>query len=470
MLKGNLTALLILLVTFSFSQVVLPALFGDNMVLQQKSMVSIWGKDKPNQIIGIASSWNATTATQADDKGNWLVKIKTPEAGGPHTLNIKGSNEIILKEVLIGEVWICSGQSNMEMPLKGFKDQPVNESEQTIAKAANPSIRLFTVGRQPSVTQKDDVSGSWLTVSPETVKDFSAVAYFFGKKIQESINVPIGLIHTSYGASPVEAWMDEQTLSGIKKIELAKEVPKERPQQSPTLLYNGMLHPLQKYSIKGVIWYQGEGNRTNAEEYYTLFSAMIKQWRTQWKQDDLPFYFVQIAPFGNTNAKSNSNSSRAALVREAQLKTMQRIKNTGMVVTLDVGKCNVIHPPEKRLVGERLAYWALAKTYNVKDIEYSGPVLKKVEYDKNGKCIVYFDHSNKGLTSFDKPLSGFEIAGSDKVYYAAKAEIIKGGKLVVSSDSVKDAFSIRYAFEDCPSGSLYNTGGLPASPFSHQKY
>ena len=459
MIKANLTVLLILLVTLSFSQVVLPALFSDNMVLQQKSMASVWGKDKPLQAITVTGNWSTSITTQTDKDGKWQVKIKTPEAGGPYTLTIKGSTEIVLKNVLIGEVWLCSGQSNMEMPLKGFKDQPVNGSEEAIANAANFNIRLFTVGRQVSLTPKDDVSGSWMVANPETVKDFSAVAYFFGKKIHEATKVPIGLINSSYGASTVEAWMDEQTLSGIKKIELAKEVPKESPQRSPTLLYNGMLYPLQGYSIKGFIWYQGEGNRVNADEYYSLFSAMIKQWRTQWKQGDLPFYFVQIAPYNYTNGK-------ISIVREAQLKTMQNVKNTGMAVTLDIGKCDFIHPLEKQIVGERLAYWALAKTYGIDGISYSGPVFRNMKNSREGKVTLYFDYSRNGLTTFGKALSGFEVAGEDNIFHPATAEIKDGKTVVVYSDSVKNPNAVRYAFGNCPEGTLFNEEGLPASPFS----
>lgn len=455
-----LAFVMILFTTVSFSQLQLPSFFGDNMVLQQKSMTSVWGKDVPNSTVVITGSWNERAATNTDKEGNWHVKLATPEAGGPYTLTIYGSEKIVLKNVLIGEVWICSGQSNMEMPVKGNRNQPVNGSDEAIANAKNNNIRLFNVDKKASLVPLNDVSGKWAVTKPQTVKDFSAVAYFFGKALNDSLNVPIGLISVAWGSSKVEAWMDEKTISEFKNIEIEKEIPLEKPQKSPVFIYNGMIHPLQGFTIKGFIWYQGEGNRQNAKEYANLFPAMISQWRNQWGQGDLPFYFVQIAPFGK-----DAKIPVGALLRESQLKTMQKVTNTGMVVTMDIGDCEVIHPPDKKQVGERLAYWALAKSYGMDSISYSGPLYKKMIKAEKGRVILYFDHSDNGLSSFDNPLTGFEVAGMDKVFYPAIAEINDDGTVTVFSKQVKQPEAVRYGFRNCPTGTLFNTQGLPASPF-----
>ncbi|GAA4813991.1 sialate O-acetylesterase [Litoribaculum gwangyangense] len=424
-------------------------------------MTSVWGKDAPNNKVIISGSWNKSVVTNTDREGKWHVKLATPEAGGPYTLTIEGSEKIVLKNVLIGEVWICSGQSNMEMPLKGFKNQPVHGSEEVIANASKNKIRLFNVDRKASLVPLNDVSGKWTVAQPQTAKDFSAVAHFFGKTLHDSLNnVPIGLISVAWGASKVEAWMDEKTITKFKNIEIEKEIPKEKPQRAPVFVYNGMIHPLKGFTIKGFIWYQGEGNRENAKEYADLFPAMIRQWRNQWGHGDLPFYFVQIAPFGK-----ESRIPVGALVRESQLKTLQNVRNTGMAVTMDIGDCEFIHPPNKRQVGERLAYWALSKTYDMKDIIFSGPLYKKMIKTENGKIVLYFDYVDDGLSNFGHPLTGFEVAGRDRVFYPAIAEINEDNTVTVFSELVKQPEAVRYGFKNCPTGTLFNSQGLPASPF-----
>jgi len=430
------------------------------MVIQQKTKASIWGEDTPNTKVVVFSSWEERVETLADNKGKWKVKLTTPQAGGPYTVTIEGSEKVVLKNVLIGEVWICSGQSNMEMPLKGFKNQPIIGSEEAIANAKNNNIRLFNVERKASLIPLNDVSGKWNVAQPQTVQDFSAVAYFFGQKLHDSLNVPIGLISTVWGSSKIEAWMDEKTISEFKNIEIEKEIPLEKPQRSPVFVYNAMIHPLQGFTIKGFIWYQGEGNRQNAKEYADLFPAMIRQWRNQWGQGDLPFYFVQIAPFGK-----ESKIPFGALLRESQAKTLQKVTNTGMVVTMDIGDCEFIHPPDKQPVGERLAFWALAKSYDMDGISYSGPLYKKMIKTENGKVILYFDYSDNGLSDFGNPLTGFEVAGLDRVFYPAMAEINDDGTITVFSNQVKQPEAVRYGFKNCPTGTLFNTQGLPASPF-----
>ncbi|GAB2806814.1 sialate O-acetylesterase family protein [Ferruginibacter profundus] len=456
-----LAACCIVFTTLSFSQTHLPAIFSDNMVLQQQQQVSVWGTDKPYGKIVVTGSWGKNARAVADDRGYWKLKINTPSAGGPYTINIKGSSTVVLKNVLIGEVWLCSGQSNMEMPVKGNFNQPVLGSNEAILNSLNDKIRMFTQRKTSSLTPSYDMNGVWNAASPATTGGFSAAAYFFAKKLQALLGVPVGLVHTSWGASTIESWMDKETLAGFKHIQIPDTLPKTDVNKTPTMMYNSMLHQYIGYTIKGAIWYQGEANRTNAAEYQAMFTGMIASWRRQWQQGDFPFYFVQIAPFGYKD-------TGAAFVREAQMKTMQTVKNTGMAVTLDIGDQVVIHPAQKEAVGNRLAYWALVKDYDIEGIACSGPVYRDMQQTNNGRIKLTFDYSESGLTSFGKPLTDFEIAGDDKVFYPAFATINnndKGANITVWSDSVKKPVSVRYAFKSWVVGSLFNTQGLPASSF-----
>ena len=455
-----LLAVLIFFSNCSFSQTRLPAMFSDNMVLQQQQMVSVWGVDNPNAKITVRGSWGKNATAITDAKGHWKLKLQTPAAGGPYKVVIKGSKEVTLKNVLIGEVWFCSGQSNMEMPVKGYSNQPVIGSNETILNSSNDNIRFLNTPRSASITPLYDVKGEWNAAGPATTGNFSATAYYFAKKLQSVLNVPVGIIQSAWGASTIESWMDKQSLSEFKNKVIPETLPDSLPNRTPTILYNSMLHPYIGYTLKGVLWYQGEANRENASEYRALFTSMISSWRRQWQQGDFPFYFVQIAPFepGKVNA---------AFLREAQLQTMSTVKNTGMAVTMDIGERTVIHPAQKEQVGNRLAYWALAKDYNVKGIAFSGPVFKELQKMANGRLMLTFDYCDQGLTSFGKPLTDFEIAGEDKIFYPAQAMIRndKNGVLVVWSDAVKDPVSVRYAFKNWAEGSLFNTQGLPASSF-----
>ncbi len=455
-------ALLLLIVSKSdlFAQTYLPALFSDNMVLQQQQMVSIWGKDNPRTKISVSGNWGKAATVITGDDGAWKLKLQTPAAGGPYTVVIKGSKIVTLKNVLIGEVWFCSGQSNMEMPVKGNPNQPVIGSNETILNSLNDKIRFLNTPHSVSITPLYDVKGAWKNANPSTTGNFGATAYYFAKKLQSVLGIPIGIIQSAWGSSPVESWMDKQTLSAFPNKIIPEKLPDSFPNKTPTIMYNSMLHPYIGYTIKGVLWYQGEANRDNANEYQSLFSSMIESWRNQWQQGDFPFYFAQIAPFepGKVNA---------AFLREAQLKTMQTVKNTGMAVTMDIGERTVIHPSQKEQVGNRLAYWALAKDYNFQGVSFSGPVYKAMQKTANGKITLTFDYCEQGLTSFGKPLTDFEIAGEDKVFYPAEAMINKdkNGVLVVWSDTVKNPVSVRYAFKNWAAGCLFNTQGLPASSF-----
>lgn len=456
-----LPACCILFAATTFSQTRLPGIFSDNMVLQQQQPVSFWGTDDPRTKITVTGSWGNKAFTVAGDNGHWKLQLNTPTAGGPYTVTIKGSKQLLFKNVLVGEVWLCSGQSNMEMPVKGNFNQPVLGSNEAILNSANDRIRMFSQHKTGSITPAFEMNGEWNAASPATTGAFSATAYFFAKKIQSVLGVPVGLVHTSWGASTIESWMDKETLAGFKNIIIPDTLPKTGVNQTPAMMYNSMLHPYIGYTIKGAIWYQGESNRTNAGDYQAMFTAMIASWRKQWQQGDFPFYFVQIAPF-------NYKDTNAAFLREAQLKTMQSVTHTGMAVTMDIGDPAIIHPSQKETVGTRLAYWALANDYHIKGIAFCGPVYKDMQQTADGKIRLSFDYTEMGLTSFGKPLTDFEIAGDDKIFYPANAVINsneKKGGITVWSDSVKKPVSVRYAFKSWAAGTLFNTFGLPASPF-----
>lgn len=459
LIKNIIALVIISYSTISYSQIKLPSFFSSNMVLQQNTEVSIWGTDKTETEITVVGSWGEQETTTSDINGKWKVKIRTPFAGGPYKITIQGSETVELENVLMGEVWLCSGQSNMFMPVKGFNKMPINGSNETILNSKNNNIRLFQTEKKASVEPLDNVNGQWHIAAPSTVQNFSATAYFFAAKLENILNVPIGLIHTSWGGSKIEAWMDMKSLSNFKSIKIPSSVPKKGKHQAPTLLYNAMIHPFAGYGMKGIIWYQGESNRENASEYNKLFPEMIQSWREKWNNENLPFYFVQIAPF---NYKEGANS---AFLREAQLNTMKTVENTGMVVTLDIGNCTNIHPAEKKTVGNRLALWALSKTYNIEGIGFSGPVFKDMEQIKTGKIKLNFDYVVNGLSSFGKELIGFEISGEDKIFYKAQAQIQSDKSVLVWSNQVKYPVAVRYAFKNCTEGTLFNTEGLPASSF-----
>ncbi len=442
------------------AQTILPSFFSSGMVLQQQTKAAVWGWDKPNIKITVKGSWGKTNSIQSDARGKWKLFIETPVAGGPFELKVVGTSTVILSNVLIGEVWLCAGQSNMEMPVRGYNNQPVAGSNEAILQSSNSRIRFFNTTRATSIKPVQQVQGSWKEASPATTPFFSATAYFFAKKIHESIGVPVGIIQSAWGASTIESWMDSTTISAFPGVAIPDSLPATNPNRTPTIMYNAMLHPYIGYAIKGVLWYQGEANRENAQQYHLLFTALIQSWREQWQLGDFPFYFAQIAPFepGKVNA---------AYLREAQLQTMLSVKNTGMAVTMDVGEKNVIHPADKATVGHRLAYWALAKDYGIQGIAFSGPVYKQMRVNANGRAILSFAFAEMGLSNNGKPLQHFEIAGEDKQFYPAQAVIVadKTGEISVWSDSVPKPVSVRYAFKNWAEASLFNTYGLPASSF-----
>ncbi len=627
------------------AQITLPAIIGDHMVLQQQSNVPLWGWAQPGQTVRVTGSWdNQNMSTKTDGSGRWELKIKTPDAGGPYTVEIQANEKITLQNVMIGEVWLCSGQSNMEMPLKGWPNEPIAGSEGAIERANYPEIRLFTVERKTAFEPQKDCHGVWQSCSPETAGDFSATGFFFGQDLYKKLKVPIGLIHSSWGGTPAEAWTSQSFInqipyfhtstgncdpvefrnrklkeyesiqtawlqnlgvskperspdwslpdyndeswnevqvpaswneaeighyeglvelryefripmgwtkrdmilelgpidemdntwvngvlvgshlnvydwaavrsytlpagtlkkgknviavqvvntSGLGGINGEKSMLKLHPAgkkifsksiagkwtyrkvkafnqvepmpwcnncgvpQSPTTLYNGMIAPLIPYRIKGAIWYQGESNRYDGPLYEDIFGTMIENWRHDWGQGSFPFYFVQIAPYTYRDAFDTG------LLREAQANSL-KLKNTGMVVTMDIGSLQSIHPPDKKSVGIRLSAWALAKDYSFSNLYYSGPLYKSFTIE-DGQIRVQFNYTCGGLKSDGGPLRHFLIAGADRKFVPASAKIVKN-ELIVFSKEVRNPVAVRFGWGNTDQTNLFNLAGLPAGPF-----
>ncbi|MCX2452500.1 sialate O-acetylesterase [Pedobacter sp. PLR] len=452
----------------AFAEVKPGALFTDHMVLQQQSEVAVWGWAKPESNVSLLSSWNKKKyQVKSDAAGKWKFKIATPVAGGPYEITISDGQAITLKDVLIGEVWFCGGQSNMEMPMKGFKSQPVLGSNEAILKSSNNQLRLYTVPRS-SVTERQDTSktSAWKIAKPETVANFSATAYHFGKLLSEMLQVPVGLINDSYGGSSIEAWMSPEQLKAFPEVIIpAKGAVIKEVSRTPTTLYNGMLYPVIGFGIRGAIWYQGESNYERPDRYEELFPAMVKAWRADWGMGEFPFFYAQIAPYNYAQLPVNSTAPKynSALIRDAQRKSLNKITNSGMAVLLDIGEENSIHPANKTAGGTRLAYLALGNTYGIKGFGYASPAYESISIKEN-KAILKFEGAANGLTSFGKALTLFEVAGADQKFYQAKASI-SGSSITVSAEQVKVPLAVRYAFKDFVNGELFGNDGLPVSSF-----
>ncbi len=649
-IKG-LVILFILASSSLTAQVRLPAILGDHMMIQQQSTLTLWGWDNPNQQMAVTPSWSGQTVhTRSKSDGRWSLKVSTPPAGGPFEILIKGSTEVLITDILAGEVWLCSGQSNMEMPLEGWPGQPILGSEEAIAGANYPDMRLFTVTRKTSFTPLDDCEGRWVVCTPEAAAKFSATGYFYGRELHRRLKIPVGLIHSSWGGTPSEAWTSQEYISRIpyfhtsegvcepsvwlgdrlKKYETAEKkwlsevgftLPAEAPAWSrqdfddsewmevevpkawketgigefegiadfrvtfkvpkrwiekgallslgvvdemdqtyingvlvgsqlrvsdwhkkrlyeippgllqkknnvlairvantsmaggftgeaadlkispagsrvtwqplagswkarrgeafanlkpapvcqgcwepsvPTVLYNGMIHPILNFTIKGAIWYQGESNRYDGELYKKIFPNMIHNWRNDFNLGDFPFYFVQIAPYTYRDKHSTG------LLREAQEYTYHTVPNTGMVVTLDIGHLTNIHPPDKQTVGWRLAQWALNRDYGMDHLYVSGPLYSEhiVEGDR---IRIFFTNTCGGLYSKDEELTCFTIAGADGKFYPAKARIDKLS-VVVSAPEVTEPVAVRFAWESTDVPNLFNMARFPAAPFRTKEW
>ena len=498
------------------AEVRLAGVFGDHMVLQREAVVPVWGWADPKETITVVVGDQSKQAT-ADATGKWIVKLDAMPAGGPLTLTAAGSNKVTVSDVLVGEVWLCSGQSNMAMTVSRAKDFA---NEQKHAKF--PQIRHFKTNAHATPEPQADCTGAWSVCNSDTVGSFSATAYFFGRKLHQELNVPIGLINSSWGGTDVAAWTSlaaqksvdaivpkleafdatiaafdpqkaeaqyEAALAAWKTRAAAAEVAgkpaprKPRPvgdprvnQNRPANLFNGMIQPLIPYAIRGATWYQGERNSKSIEDgilYATQLQTLITDWRSRWEQGEFPFITVQL-PNYKARVEQPVQTTGWVLVRDSELKTL-RMKNTGIAITTDVGEEKDIHPRNKQTVGHRLALWALGTTYG-QDISYSGPLMSFSQYRggttndageaKPGRMMVNFIHAD-GLKSSDgKPLRGFAVADSDRKFYSATARLDKTtGMLVLSSENVETPVAARYNWADNPNGNLVNGAGLPAAPF-----
>ncbi|WP_369765457.1 sialate O-acetylesterase [Flavobacterium sp. WC2429] len=456
-MKNNLIAFILFLTLSSsaFANVTLPNLFSDNMVLQRHTEVAIWGWANPQEEVVISPSWNNEVyKVKASNQAKWEIKIPTPKEGGPYTISIKGYNEIVLKNILIGEVWICSGQSNMEMSAAWG----IENGDEAVKKAMNPNIRFFSIPKLTATAPQNNVSGNWTECTPETMKNFSATGYFFAKRLQEDLkNVPIGLISSNWGGTPAEIWTPEEV---IQKDAVLLESAKTRKEETygpnqPGRAFNAMIYPLAGFKIAGVIWYQGESN-VGSTVYDKTFSALITSWRKLWNYE-FPFYYVQIAPY-----QYGEDHFGGVEIRNAQRKVLQEVPNTGMVLTTDISTIEDIHPKDKKSVGTRLANLALVKTYKTNTDLVNGPLYKDIKIEKN-KVIVAFDYA-EGLHFTNKKSNQFEIAGADNVFYTAEASI-KNNTVILKSNIVPHPVKVRFAWTNIAQSNLFNKANLPASSF-----
>jgi len=493
------------LVTPALADVSLNNMFGDHMVLQQGIKNKVWGKADPGEAVTVTLG-GKTQSTTAGADGAWHVFLDpVQEYGGPHTLTVKGKNTVTFNDVLIGEVWVCSGQSNMQWGVN-----QVNDADLEKAAAKFPNIRFVSVPQVGTQEPQWNFSGKWDVCSPETASEFSAVGYFFGRQLHQTLGVPVGLIDNAWGGSAAEAWVNRDklaahpTLKAIHErwlkmeegmeaakvdfekkmaeweaaVAKAKSEGKPEPRQPanpdaqmkgnarPGNIHSGVLTPSIGYGIKGAIWYQGESNAGRAYQYRELFPFMIKSWREEWGLGDFPFYWVQLADY--KAEKPEPSESDWAELREAQTMTMKALPNGGEAVIIDIGEGKDIHPKNKQDVAKRLARWALAETYKVPGIPCRSPLYKTME-KQGAKIVLSFD--NVGGTAADwRPFDvnepvGFTIAGADRKFVPAKAAILPDGRIEVSSDAVADPVAVRYAWADNPVCNMYSAAGLPLTPF-----
>jgi sialate O-acetylesterase len=456
------------------AKVKLPHVLASNMVLQQDSNVKLWGKAKPNAKLSIKTSWdNKTYKTTVANDSTWLVTVKTPKADNKaYQIVFNDGEKTQLDNILMGEVWFCSGQSNMEMPMRGFDRQPLRGTNAIIAKQKPTTpIRMFITDskkgswfRQFSKAPQTDCYGEWLDNRPENVSVTSATAYFFAQYLQDVLDVPVGLIVSTLGGAKVEPWMSREAISQFKdiKLDILNNDKKPNIWQDPCVLYNAKIVPFLNYNIKGFLWYQGESNRNNADQYRYLMEAFVKDLRGKWGLGELPFYFVQIAPY----RYGNPDATDAAKLREVQALNAKEIPNSGMVCTLDIGAPNFIHPVDKETVGTRLALLALGQTYGRKGFGYLTPTYKSME-KKDGKIYINMDNAPYGgVCPMWTSLKGFEIAGEDKVFHPAFAEVEeKTCRLAVSSKNVPNPVAVRYCYHNYAEASVFNLYGLPLAPF-----
>ena len=469
----SLLASLLCTTVLMHAKVELAPIFADNMVLQQQTDAALWGKAEPGAKVTITTTWSKTKIkVTAGEDGKWFARVATPVAGGPYEITFSDGDKVTLKNVLVGEVWICSGQSNMEMQMKGYPGQPVDGSADLIL-GAKPStlIRSCNLKRVKSLEALDECPATWYDHTPEGVAEASATAYFFAKCLYDVLGIPVGIINVSWGGTPIEAWMNPELLrkefaSELKLSHLDTKVwPVKRDYQAPAVLYNGMLHSLVPFTAKGFIWYQGCNNRKKFEQYKRLQPAFVKMLREEWGNDRMPFYFTQIAPY----KYEDPNMPEAGYMMWAQAQTLELIPYSGMACLHDAGEFACIHPANKKAVGDRLAFQALENDYGVKGIDSKTPIPVTFEF-KDGEAIVTFDGCRRGLSPVSTDLDGFELAGEDKIFYPAKARVLSGDSnrhkiRVYQCPQVPNPVAVRYGMKNWSEATLFNCFGIPATPF-----
>lgn len=457
MKKIIITIAVFFIISKTEAKIFLPAVYSNHMVLQQKKAVKIWGWSEVGEKITITTSWDTVTyIAEGDAYAKWVTLLSTPAAGGPYTITVKGPyNTIAIEDVLIGEVWLASGQSNMEM--NTWWGLPYDAE---VKNATNNQIRFFHIGRSSSPFPQEDVRAEWLVCSPEAMKGFSAAAYFFGKKINEQTTYPVGLISACWGGTPAEVWTPENIIRNDSVLNVAASKLTETKwwPVKPGYNYNATIAPLTNFKIAGAIWYQGESNTGAASTYQHLFTTMIKSWRQKWN-DNFPFYFVQIAPF------NYETSNVCALLREAQTKSLS-LEKTAMVVTSDlVDNINDIHPKLKKEVGERLAHIALTNNYGIICKISNSPLYKSMQVEKD-KIRINFTNASNGLMIKGKTATDFYIAGADKNFVPAQIKLDgNGSTIVVWAKEVKNPVAVRFGFSNTAMPNLFSKEGLPVNLF-----
>lgn len=479
MKKALLLLLLTTLTAPLAAKVRLPSVVGSSMVLQRHAEAAVWGWTEPGRTVRVTPSWDGRTRkTSADTEGRWSVRLATPEAGGPYSIKIDDGEPVVLDDILIGEVWVCSGQSNMEMPMRGFDSQPVHNALATLMEAdAYPRIRLFHVARATASTPQENCVGQWERSSIASAADFSAAGYHFGLALAKALRIPVGLIESDWGATRIETWMSPEAAQSVDP-EILSTNAEHDAQNQVGALYNAMIRPLTPFAVRGFLWYQGESNKGFHAKYPRDMAAMVADWRGAWGGgESMPFYYVQLAPFDYDipmhRFRGAINPILLPLMVEAQSEALGLIPNADMAVNTDLGDAKQIHPSRKDLTGQRLALLALTKTYGKSGIDCRGPQMEKTEFD-NGKAIVTF-RSQSTLLPIDTPLLGFEIAGADRVFHPAEARVVHRSydfsrRVEVWSEAVSEPVAVRYAFRNIVEVNLTNTIGLPAFPFRSDEW
>lgn len=449
------------------ADVKMPAIFGDHMVLQRERKAPVWGSADPGEKVTVKAQGQEKSAT-ADEKGKWRVELDPLNATGPIELTISGKNSITLKDVLVGEVWLCSGQSNM-----GFTLQRAANATEALKNADRPTVRLFKVKDEYKDHPQEDLSGTWQVCTPDDAKGFSAVAYFFGTELQKKVDAPIGLIQSSWGGTRAEAWIPRATFDALKlpyepqwteqwlhpkkANSESNSTSRERPYEAPSVIYNAKIAPIVGFAMRGAVWYQGETNTAHPAEYRQVLSALIKSWRDVWQEGDFPFLVVQLPNF-------KTSTRDWVTLRQSQAQVAKDLPNVGMVVTIDIGDPHNIHPTEKLTVGKRLAAVAEKMAYEM-NVPDQGPTFKSLNIQGN-RAIVTFSHDEGGLEAKGE-LKGFQIAGADGKFVDAEAKI-EGDKVVLTAKDVSEPVAVRYGWENDPTCTLYNRAGFPAEPFDQK--